>query len=195
MKRIRVYGNMMQLAAFLIALPLLAADNSVEIVKRFIAADNKNWERASQYTYVSQADHFSYGKNGAPKKESSETHEIIFVEGGEYKKLIARNDRPLDAKEKAREEKNLLRIAAERRKQTPNGLFHKTVRIGTNEDLLTLFDTRVAGEEEIRGHKAWVVAATPKPGHIPADSREKEALSFERNLWIEQDGDHLLRML
>lgn len=183
----------MLLLALLAALPIRAAQDPNEILKRFIEADRRNWERASQYTYVEQADYFGFDKNGQPRKDRSETHEVVFVEGGAYKKLVARNDRPLEAKEKAKEEKLLQRIAAERRKQRRAGLFHKDVSLGSYEDMLTLFDNRLVGEEEIRGRKAWVIASTPKEGHAAANAHEKEVLSFQRKLWIDEADYQLLK--
>jgi hypothetical protein len=177
----------------LATLPLLAAEDPNEIVKRFIEADRKNWERASEYTYVEQADYFDFDKNGQPRKDRSETHEIVFVEGAAYKKLIARNDRPLKPKEQSKEDRKLQQIAEERRKQRRSGLFHKSVGLGSYDDLLTLFDNRLVGEEEIRGRQAWVIASTPKEAHAAANAHEKDVLSFRRKLWINQADCQLLR--
>jgi hypothetical protein len=131
----------------LAALPVWAAEVPDEIVKRFIEADRKNWERASQYAYVEQA----------------------------------------------KEQKKLLRIALERRRQRRSGVFHKDVSLGSHDDLLTLFDNRLVGEEEIRGHKAWVIASTPKEGRVAANAHEKEVLSFQRKLWIDEADYQLLK--
>jgi hypothetical protein len=167
-------------------LPVWGAEDANAIVKRFIEAQGKNWERASQYTYVEQADFFSFDKSGQPKKDRSETHEIIFVEGLTYKKLVARNERPLEPKEQSKVEKLMQRIAKERREQRHSGLFHKEISLGSDDDLLTLFDNRVLGEEEIRGRKAWVIGSAPKEGHAAANAHEKDILSFKRKLWIDQ---------
>ena len=177
------------------ALPVWAAEDANEIVKRYIAADSKNWERGSQYTFVEHADYFSFDKNHQPKKDRSETHEVVFVEGDSYKKLVARNDKPLDAKEQAKEDKKMQQTAEERRKQRRSGLFHKTISLGSNDDLLTLFDHRIEGEEEIRGHKTWVVVCSPKEDHAPANAHEKEVLSFQRKLWIDQADAVILKSL
>jgi hypothetical protein len=177
----------------LISVPVLAAEEPNEIIKRFIEADAKNWERASQYTYVEHVDFFDFDKNGQPKKDRSETHEVVFVEGATYKKLIARNERPLEAKEQSKEDKKLQRIAEERRKQRRSGLFHKNVSLGSSDDLLTLFDNRLVRDDEIRGHKAWLIASKPKEGHAAANAHEKEVLSFQRKLWINQADYQLLR--
>ena len=177
----------------LTALPLFGSGDPNEIIRRFIAADDHNRERANQYTYVQRADYFTIDKNAPPKKDRSETREVIFVEGGTYKKLVAKNGQPLDAKEQAKEDKRLQQFADERRKLRSSGLLRKNVSMASFEDLLTLFDNRLVAEEDLRGHSTWVIQCTPKPGHVPANAHEKEALSFEQKLWINQAGDQLVK--
>jgi len=186
---------MTRLLVLLTALRLLAGEQPNEIIKRYIAAGNQNWERASQYTWVEQADYFSIVKGGPPKKDRSETHEVMFIEGGSHKKLVARNGQPLDAKQQAKEETKWQKILEARRKQQHAGVLHKNVSLGSDEDLLTLFDNRLDGEEEIRGHKSWVILATPKKDRAPATQHEKEVLSYERKLWIDQSTSQLVRVL
>ena len=185
--------RMLPLLLLLAAPPVWAAEDPNEIVKRFVEAESKNRERASQYTYVEQTDFFRFDKNSQPRKDRSETHEIIFVEGKPYKKLIARNEWPLEANEQAKEAKKLQRIAQERLRRPHAGLFNKNVSMGSYKDLLTLFDNRMEGEEEIRGHKAWVIGSTPKEGRAGANRREKEVLSFAQKLWIDQADHQILR--
>jgi hypothetical protein len=176
-----------RLSPLLLLLPTLAfAQDLQDILKPFLEAADHNGEKAGQYTYVEQADHFSFDKNGQAKKFSSETCDIIFVEGGAFRKLVARNDAPLDPKEQAKEDKRLQAFATLRRKQAHSGVFHKNFQLGSNDDLLTLFDCRLTGEEEVRARKAWVVECAPKVGHRPVDAREKQVMAFQRKLWIDQ---------
>ena len=186
-------GSILPLLVLLVALPVWAAEDTNEIVKGLIEAENKNRQLASQYTYVEQADFFRFDKNSQPRKDRSETHEIVFVEGEAYKKLVARNEWPLEAKEQAMEEKKLRRVAEERFRQRRSGLFYKYVSMGSYKDLLTLFDNRLLGEEEIRGRKAWVIGSTPKEGHAAANAHEKEVLSFAQKLWIDEADHQILR--
>jgi len=181
------------LLAIFAALPLLASDEPNNIIKRYLEASNKNWQRASQYTWVEQADYFTVPKDGPPKKDRSTIHEVMFIEGGEVKKLIARNDKPLDPKQQAKEESRWRKLVEERKKQH-SGLLHKNVSMGSDEDLLTLFDNRIEGEEEVRGHKSWVILATPKD-RVPVNQHEKEVLSYQRKLWIDQSSDELVRVV
>ena len=183
----------MRLLILLAAVPLWAFDDAGAILKRWIEAQHQNDQRAQQYTYVEDADWFTYEKDGQLRKNFSETSEVLFVEGLEYKKRVARNGKPLDAREQARVEKEMSQTAEERRKHrrppTPGGyLSFRSHRadLGSMEDFLALFDNRLVGEEEIRGRKAWVIASTPKAGHVPISEHEKQVFCFRKELWIDQ---------
>jgi hypothetical protein len=170
----------------LAVLPLWGAEDASQILKRLVEADIKNWEHARQYAYTEELTNFAYGKNGQATQNGAAVWEVIFVEGLEYKKLISVDGKPLDAKGQAREEKKLRQTAEERRNQRRAGAFHPTVNTGSFHDLLTLFDNRLLGEEEIRGRKAWMIESTPQAGRIPANRYEKEVLSFRHKLWIDE---------
>jgi hypothetical protein len=172
---------------------LCPAQDVNAILKRFLEAEGRNGEKAGRYTYVEHADYFNFDKNGRANKVLSETHEIVFVEGGPYRKLVERNERPLGPREQAREDKRLQAFAALRRKNAHSGVFHRTFNLGSDDDLLTLFDNRLAGEEEVRGRKARVLECTPKAGLKPADTREKQATNFRRKLWIDEEDYTLAR--
>src|SRR5579863_5708936 len=103
------------LALSTILLPLRAQDVDA-ILKRNREADKQNEERAKQYTYVEETDNFEYDKHGQRKKTGSVTNDVIFVEGEQYKRLVARDGKPLPPKEEAKEEKKLQQTAEERRK-------------------------------------------------------------------------------
>ena len=181
------------LLVLLAALPAWAGDDPNRILKQFIEAEKENRERICQYTYVEQADFFRFDKNSQPRKDRSETHQIVFVEGEPYKRLVARNEWPLEAKEEAMESKKLRLIAEERLRRRRSGLFYKNVNMGSYKDLLTLFDNRLMGEEEIRGRKAWVIGSTPKAGRAAANAHEKQVLSFAQKLWIDQADHQILK--
>jgi hypothetical protein len=171
----------------ILTLPLRAQDVD-NILKRNREADKQNDERAKQYTYVEDTDNFEYDKHGERKKTGSETHDVIFVEGESYKRLVARDGKPLPPKEEAKEEKKLKQTVEERRKARRKGLlnFSRSVSV-SNDDLLKFCDRRVLGEEEIGGRKAWVIEFTPQKGRVPANQHEKDVLSMQTKVWVDEE--------
>lgn len=170
---------------------LVASDDPESIVMQWIESQNRNQARARQYTFVEQTDHFTYGSKQELRKDRSETHEVIFVEGMEYKKLVARNGKPLDERERMQAEKEMRRVAEERRKRrglpSPGGRVffgNQSVDLGSREELLVLFENRLIGEESVSGRKAWVIESTPKATALT--EHEKQVACFRKKVWIDQ---------
>jgi len=171
----------------MLLLPLHGQDVDA-ILQRNREANKKNEERAKQYTYVEEKEDFEYDKHGVAKKTGSATYDVIFVEGESYERLVARDGKPLPPKEEAKEEKKLKQTAEERRKARRKGFFNFSRSFGVSgEDLDKLCDHRFVGQEEVRGRKAWVIEFTPRKDHIPANQHEKDLLSFQIKIWIDQE--------
>jgi hypothetical protein len=189
----------MRLLLLLLALHLWPADDANAILRRYMEADKLNDKKAEQYTCVEDTAWFVRDKNGELHQNRSETREAIFIEGLEYRKLVARNGKPLDAKEKAKVDKEMRETAEQRRKHpawadgggVTNG--RQRADFGSDEELLTLFDNRLAGEEEIGGRKAWVIESTPRKDRTPVNRHEKDVASFNKKFWIDEAENVELR--
>ncbi|HEX3879021.1 MAG TPA: hypothetical protein VHW24_18675 [Bryobacteraceae bacterium] len=188
-------------ALLLIAAPLFAADDAGAILQRLVEAQKRNGDRIQPYTYTEEGIHFTYSKDGKLKRDYSEILDVIFLEGYPFHKLISRNNKPLPPKEQAEIDQSMKETAEERRKRfhpPPGGqliMGGRRIDVGANRELLMLFDSRVTGEEEIRGRKTWVVEALPKPNYAPASDHERDVLSFRRMLWIDQEEAVPVRIL
>jgi hypothetical protein len=121
-----------------------------------------------------------------------------------FNKLVARNGKPLSRREQAQVEKSMRLTAEERRKRqrptapggviTWSGLFaHRSADLGSLGELLTLFDNQLSGQEDVRGHKAWVIEATPRAGYLPMSEHEREVLVFRKKFWVDQAESVLVR--
>jgi hypothetical protein len=189
----------MRLVLLLAVVPLWAADDANTILRRFIDAQKQNDEKAKNYTYVEEAVWFTRDKAGPLHQNRSETNEIVFIEGSKYRKLVARNGKPIGAKDRAKVDQDMRITAEERLRHTPpptGGRIssgHGNADLGTNEELLTLFDNRMTGEEQIGGRKAWVIESAPQTAHTPTNQHEKDALNFTKTLWIDKADFVMLR--
>jgi hypothetical protein len=186
-----------------LALPLWAADDVDAIIRRLIEADQRNAPHIHQYTFTEQTARFEFS-HGQPHQTGTQTHEVVFVEGMEYRKLVARDGKPLSAREQARVAKDMAQTAEERRKHlapvVPGGVMtfsgpfvHRRADLGSMEELLRLYDNRVAGEETVRGHRTWVLECSPRQGYTPASEHEREVLVFRKTLWVDEAEGALVR--
>src|SRR5204862_565784 len=109
------------LALVLIAIlpAVLAAQEPREIVRRSIELDRRNTELSRKYTLVHRQEDQQLDEAGKVKYREVRTWDITLLEGSPYRRLVARDDRPLPPKEQQLEEQKLRRSMEERRKETP----------------------------------------------------------------------------
>ncbi|MBY0502324.1 MAG: hypothetical protein K2X03_00340 [Bryobacteraceae bacterium] len=149
------------------------------------AQQSKNW----QFTW--REDEEQRPLNGAVR---ASTYDVIMLEGETYRKKILVNGQPLDAKEQQRVDEDLAKTRAERQKRGRRA-FTRTVSFGGLEELIPLFDLRLAGEETVGGRPAWKVIAEPKPNLKPKTPKETAALNSRRTLWFcQKEGVELQRL-
>lgn len=178
----------------------MAAADPAKLIERLLEAQKANANRVEPYTFTEEAVHYNYAGDGSLRRGLTETREVIFVEGLPFHKLVARNGKPLPAKERAEIEKAIHQTAEERRRQPrpPEGgqmvMGDQRIDLGATRELLTIFDNRLRGEEELRGHKVWVIESTPKAGYSAASEHEREVLSFRRTLWVDEASLNIVRM-
>jgi hypothetical protein len=167
-----------------------------DILKRYIEARKANLPRARQYTLTNKETHIFFDGKGEEKSRSSKTFDVIFLEGDTYKKLIARDDKPLSVAEAAKVEKELQKTADERREQRKRQpMMSRSITTASDEDLLKLFTCKVTGEEQIKQSKTWVIQCDPQAGRVAANAREKEKLTTSRQLWIDETQYALMKFV
>jgi hypothetical protein len=196
----------MRALLLLVVVPLWGAEDVTAILHRLVEAEQNNAKAAQQYTYVEDFARFRFDKDGQPRQTESNTSEVIFVEGLAYRKLVARDGKPLSPREQAQVEKQMQQTAAERRKTQRRvsaggsigvrGLFgSKTMDFGSLSEILVLFENRIAGEDEIRGHKTWVIECAPEELPGQPSAHEKQVRSWRKKLWVDQKDGVLVRAM
>lgn len=189
----------MRLLGLCAAIPcLLAAQNAPdarEIVRRSIELDKKNEAIARSYTFLERNETRILDRSGKPRKPPEiRTYDVTLLEGSPYRRLVARNDKPLSPQEERKEQERLRRSIDERRKETPA---QSQLRIAEwdrkqqrqrepLQDIPDAFDFRLAGDETLNGRDVYVIAATPKPGYKPKRAADAYYPKLKGKLWIDK---------
>jgi hypothetical protein len=152
---------------------LLLAQTPKEIVERAISVNDKNQQLARSYTYLERQERRTLDGSGRVKERVVQTWDITPLEGSQYRRLVARDDKPLSAAEQKSEEEKLQKSLQDRRNETAG---QRERRIADSQrrqdererepigDLLNAFDFRLVAEETLDGHDAWVIDGTPRRG-------------------------------
>ena len=189
----------MRFFTLIVCLPaILGAQDPREIVRRSVEIDRKNLEIARNYTYLERREDRELDGSGKVKNTEVQTSDVTLLEGSSYRRLVARNDRPLSPKEQQREEDKLRKSIEERRAETAE---QRKLRIADWErrrqrqreplkELPDAFDFRLAGEEALASGEVYVLDAMPKPGYKPQTPSAAYFPKVKARLWIDKNDYH-----
>jgi hypothetical protein len=157
-------------------------------LEQAIANHKKTVGEAQQYTYAERKKDRTFDSKGNVKQDSSDTYEIIFLEGAPYQKHTLHNDQPLPEKEQKAEDKKLADIAKARRENKDkaglfSGQFHLQLPV---DQIPTRFDVTAGGSDEIDGRKTLMFNAVPRAGTGGMKEISRDGLAFEMKLWVDE---------
>src|SRR5579883_2321151 len=84
-----------------------ATEDAREIVRRSVNVGDENVRAARNYTFRERNEGRTLDNSGRVTKTEVETYDVTLLDGSPYKRLIARNDKPLDQKDEKKEEEKL----------------------------------------------------------------------------------------
>ncbi|NDJ14935.1 MAG: hypothetical protein EBY17_27725 [Acidobacteriia bacterium] len=114
--------------------------------------------------------------------------DVIMLQGDTYKKLVLLDGKPLNAKTQKKVDADLAKTREERKKQQKSSVLRKRLSVGDTEQLLKLFDNKLAGEEVVEGRATWKVESEPKVGITAVTPAEKSAMSSRRTTWFDKEA-------
>jgi hypothetical protein len=190
------------LCLLLAASPVLLAQDAREILRRSIELERKNQENWINYTYLERQLQRQFDSSDKLKSESIKTYDVTNQEGSPYRRLVARNDKPLSPEEQKAEEEKLQRSIEERRHETKEQRDRRVAEWRRRQEkqrepineLVDAFDLRIAGEENLNGRAAWIIDGTPHPGYKPKSVATSFLPKMKARFWISKADNHWIKM-
>jgi hypothetical protein len=181
---------------------VLTAQDAREIVRRSIALDQRNTQAARNYTFLQRQLERQFDGDGKVKQQTLRTWDVTMAEGSPYRRLVARDDKPVSDAEQQSEQAKLEKNLADRRKETPAQRDHRIAewerrRERQREPLKELpeaFDFRIVGEENLNGGEAYVIDATPRPGYRPRSASTSYLPKMKARFWIDKRDYQWIKM-
>jgi hypothetical protein len=163
-----------------------------EIVQRATIALNADWGADPTYASV-ERDEVQKGE-----KMTSKTFQVVMIEGSEYHLPLAVDDQPLPPD---REKAELIKLKNEVQRRKNESPSARRARVEAwkkqrdeNGELLLEFPTsltfQLQPEEMKDGRSAYALAATPKPGLVPANRAAKVLSGMEGMAWVDRETMH-----
>ncbi len=177
------------ITAALIVTPV-CAQNALDIVKKSVEHDFNNFDRQKDYTYQEREQDREFDAKGGVTKTEIETSDITILAGRPYRKLIAKDDKPLPEKEARREEEKMDRELARRENMRPQEQASLDKKREESRKFLRevpeAFKFTLAGEETISGKQAWVIDAEPNPDFQPKTMQARILTRLRGKVWIDE---------
>ena len=173
-----------------------------EIVRQSVSHDQINFAEAKDYTYLERVERHDLDSGGRHKSTEIDTFDITMLGGRPYRRLIAKNDKPLSAEDDRKAREKFDKTLRERESESPSQRAKREAerekeRRESREFLKEVpdaFDFRLAGEELLDGHKVWVIDAEPRPGYRPQAPHAGILKKFRGRVWIEQNSYQWVRL-
>jgi hypothetical protein len=157
-----------------------------EIVRRSVALNELNWQKAPQFSYT-RHEVFTEGD-----KVTDRTYKVVMVNGSPREQLLAENGKPLPAE----------RLAQERRKLETARASPPSDDSGDNrgvaayqqgrqqhhalmQEMPKAFEFQFVGEEVVKGRNCFVLEASPRPGYQAPSKDTKVLTGMRGKLWID----------
>jgi hypothetical protein len=183
------------------AAALLGQMDAREIVRRAVAADERNWKVARNYTFSERVNLRYLDSQGRVKSQEVSAHDVMLLDGSPYSRLVARDDRPLPPAEERKEQEKLARNIAARQGETAA---QRALRLAEYvrrpewqreawHELPEAFNFRLTGEEVPGRDSPYVIEATPRQGYQPPSRTAKFLAHIQAKLWVDKQDYHLVK--
>lgn len=183
------------------ATALLGQADAREVIRRAVAAEERNWKVARNYGYSERVDARRLDPQGRLKSKDLKIYDVMLLEGSPYRRLVARDDRPLSPGEEKKEQEKLARSVAERREETAAQRARRLAEYDRRpewqreawQELPEAFDFRPAGEQAWDANGQYVIEATPRKGYQPRSRTGKVLAHLQAKLWVDKQDYHLVK--
>ncbi len=164
--------------------------------------DMENDKRQRDYTYIDREVQNNMDGKGNTKSTEIKTYEILEIYGEQVQRLIAKNDKPLDAKETAKEDEKIQKIIdkrknesdEDRKKREEKELKEREENRKFVLEVADAYNFTLAGTEEVGGREAWIIDAEPRPDFEPHMKEAKLLSKFRGRVWIDKTDLQLAKM-
>lgn len=164
--------------------------------------DTENQKLEREYTYIDREVQHKLDGKGNSKSTEIKTYEILEIYGEQVRRLIAKDDKPLDSGEAAKQDEKIQKIIDKRKNESDE---ERKKREGKEEkqreedrkfvhEVADAYNFTLVGTEQVDGRDAWVIDGEPRPGFEPHMKESKFLSKFRGRVWIDKSDLQLAKM-
>ncbi len=180
----------------------LSQEQIRELFRVVADKDIENQKRRLNYTYIDRETENQLDGNGGAKSTKINTYEVMRISGIRVQRLIAKDDKPLDPRDAAKEEEKIQKIIDKRKDESDDDRRKREEREAKDREdsrkfvreVADAYDFKLVGTDRIAGRDTWVIDGEPRPSYEPRMKDAKVLPKFHGRVWIDK-GDLQLSKL
>ncbi|SRR5258708_4175177 len=164
--------------------------------------DEENTRKERDYTYVEREVQNNLDGKGHPKSTEIKTYEVLEIYGEQVQRLVAKDDKPLDPKEAAKEEEKIQKIIDKRKNESDKDRKKREERTEKDREegrkfvheVADAYNFKLVGAATLGGRETWVIDGEPRPGFEPHLKESKFLSKFRGRVWIDKSDLQLAKL-
>lgn len=180
----------------------LSQEQMQQLLRVVSEKDLENDKCQREYTYIERDVQHSLDGKGDEKSTETKTYEVLEIYGEQVQRLIQKDDKPLDAKDAAKEEEKIQKIIDKRKNESENERKKREEKEEKNREdsrkfvleVADAFNFKLVGTEVLNGREAWVIEGEPRPGYDPHMKEAKYLTKFHGRVWVDKSDLQLAKM-
>ncbi len=173
----------------------LTQEQIQQLIRTVADKDIENDKKLTNYTYIEHGVEQKLDGKGTVKSTESKTYEILEIRGEQVRRLIAKDDKPLSAKDAAKEEEKIQKIIDKEKNESDEDRRKRQEKQDKEIEENRKFEKEVAdaynftlsGIDQLDGRDTYVIDATPRPGFQPHVKDASLLPKFKFRAWIDKE--------
>jgi hypothetical protein len=180
----------------------LSQEQMQQLLRVVADKDIENDKRLRDYTYVERDLENKLDGKGESKSTEMRTYDVLEIDGEQVRKLIEKDDKPLDAKEAAKEDEKIQKIIDKRKNESEDDRKRRERKEEKDREdglkfvreIADAYNFKLVGTEAVGGRDAWLIEGEPRPGFEPHMKDAKFLSKFHGRVWIDKEDLQLSKM-
>jgi hypothetical protein len=180
----------------------LSREQIQEMIRLSAEKDLENDKRQRDYTYVERVEEHKLNGKGQVTSTETRTYDVLEIYSEQVRRLTAKDDKPLSAKDAAKEEDKIQKII-DKRKNELDSQREKRLKEEEKEreegrefvkEVADAYDFKLAGIETVDGRETYVIDGEPRPGFEPKRKEAKVLPKFRFRVWIDRTENQWVKL-
>jgi len=180
----------------------LSREQIQEMIRLSAEKDMENDKRQRDYTYVEREEQHKLNGKGEVSSTETHTYEVMQIYNEQVRRLTAKDDKPLSAKDAAKEEEKIQKIIDKRKNESDS---QREKRLKEEEkqreedrefvkEIADAYDFKLVGIETLDGRETYAIDGEPRAGFEPKRKEAKILPKFRFRVWIDRAENQWVKL-